>query len=99
MYHLPVPSSLRIKKPHSSRTGTSSSAMPLKMQLHVSSGKPWRGEPVVGLDGVLPRPLPRRCLVPRPVRLVHVGDFRNERIVRVWVCEHGADREKDCEQC
>lgn len=39
----------------------------------------------------LPRPLARRVLVARAVRLVEVCNVRNERVVRVRVREHGAD--------
>ena len=42
----------------------------------------------------LARPLPRRLLVPRPVRLVDVRDLGNERVVRVRVAEQRADREE-----
>lgn len=40
---------------------------------------------------VLARPLPGRLLVPGPVRLVDVGDFGDERVVRVGVAQQGAD--------
>lgn len=26
-----------------------------------------------------------------------MGDFRNKRVIGVRVCEHGADREEDCQ--
>ena len=44
---------------------------------------------------VLARPLAGGLLVPRPVRLVDVGDLRDERVVRVGVAEQRADREED----
>lgn len=51
---------------------------------------------VTGSDGVLPSPLSRCCLVPRAVGFVDVGDLWYQRVVRVRVCEHGADGEEDC---
>ena len=48
------------------------------------------------LDGVLASPLSGRRLVSCSVGLVDVGDFGSERIVRVGICKHGADREEDC---
>lgn len=47
-------------------------------------------------NALLPRPLPRRRLVPRPVRLVQVRNLGHEGVVRVGVGEEGADREEDC---
>lgn len=47
-------------------------------------------------DSVFSRPLSRRCFVSRAVGLVDVCDLRHERVVRVRVCEHRADREEDC---
>ena len=47
------------------------------------------------LHSVLARPLPRRRLVPRPVRLVQVRDVGHERVVRVRVREQRADGEQD----
>jgi len=44
---------------------------------------------------VLARPLPGGLLVPGPVRLVDVGDLRDERVVRVRVAQQGADGEED----
>ena len=43
---------------------------------------------------VLARPLAGRLLVPRPVRLVNVGDLRHQRVVRVRVAQQRADREE-----
>lgn len=48
------------------------------------------------LDSVLPSPLPGHGLIPGAVRLVHMCDLGNERVVGVGVCEHRADAEKDC---
>ena len=47
------------------------------------------------LDCVLARPLPSRGLVSWAVRLVHMGDLGDKRVVGVGVCQHGADREKN----
>ena len=46
------------------------------------------------LDGVLPSPFPRCRFVPRTVGLVNMGDLGYQRIIRVGVCEHGADGEQ-----
>lgn len=46
-------------------------------------------------DGVLASPLTSRRFVPRAVGLVDVGDLGHERVVRVGVCEHGADRKQN----
>ena len=48
------------------------------------------------LDSVLPRPLPSGCLVPSAVGLVDVCNLGHERVVRIGVCKHGADRQEDC---
>lgn len=46
---------------------------------------------------VLLRPAAGRRLVLRPVRLVHVGNLRDKRVVRVGVGQQGADGEQDLE--
>lgn len=43
------------------------------------------------LHGIPLRPGPGGALVLVPVRLVHVRDLRNQRIIRVWVTQQGAD--------
>lgn len=48
------------------------------------------------LDGVLPGPLAGRGLVAGAVGFVHVCDLRHQWVVRVRVCEHGANGEEDC---
>jgi len=48
---------------------------------------------------VLPCPLPGGSLIPWPVRLVHMSNFRNERVIGVRVGQHGADREKYFRYC
>jgi hypothetical protein len=48
------------------------------------------------LDCIFTSPLSSRRLVSGAVGLVDVSDFRYERIVRVRVCKHGADREENC---
>jgi hypothetical protein len=48
------------------------------------------------LDGVLAGPFSCRVFVTRAVWLVDVCDFRDERIIRIRVCEHGANGEQDC---
>lgn len=45
-------------------------------------------------DSVLASPLTSRRFVPRAVGLVDMGDLGHERVVRVGVCEHGADRKQ-----
>lgn len=45
-------------------------------------------------DGIFASPFPRGRFVPGTVRLVHVSDFRHQRVVGVGVCEHGADRKE-----
>lgn len=47
------------------------------------------------LDCVLASPLPSCSLISRAVGLVDVCDFRNEGIIRIRVCQHGADRQED----
>ena len=47
------------------------------------------------LDGIFPRPLPRRGLVPGAVGLVDVGNFWDKGVIGVGVCEHGADGQED----
>lgn len=47
-------------------------------------------------NSVLARPFAGCRLVPRSVRLVDVRDLRHQRVVRVGVCEHRADREQHC---
>lgn len=54
-----------------------------------------RPRPYLSLNGILSSPLPGRRFVSRAISLVDVCDFRNKRVVRVGVSEHGADREKD----
>ena len=51
--------------------------------------------PVRPLDGVLPRPFSSSSLVSLAVGLVHMSDLRHERVVRVRVSQHRADREQD----
>lgn len=46
-------------------------------------------------DSVFPGPFTSCCLVSGTVGLVHMGNLGNEWVVRVWVSEHRADREKD----
>lgn len=46
-------------------------------------------------NGVFASPFPRRRVVPRTVCLVNVRDLWYQRIVRVRVCEHRADGEKN----
>lgn len=48
------------------------------------------------LDGVLAGPLAGCSFIPCTVRLVHVRDLRNQRVVGVGVGQHGADGEEDC---
>ena len=48
---------------------------------------------------VLLRPAAGRRLVLRPVRLVHVGNLRDKRVVRVGVGQQGADGEQDLRNC
>lgn len=48
------------------------------------------------LDGVLAGPLPGSRLILRPVRLVHVCNLGNQRVVGVGVGQHRADGEQDC---
>lgn len=43
------------------------------------------------LHGIPLSPGPGGALVLVPVRLVHVGDLRNQRVIRVWVTQQGAD--------
>jgi len=43
------------------------------------------------LDGEFSRPLSGSSLVSCSVSLVDVGDFRNERVIGIGVCEHGAN--------
>ena len=50
----------------------------------------------IPLDGVLASPLSGCRLVSCSVGLVDVGDFGYEWIVRVRICEHGANGEEDC---
>lgn len=51
--------------------------------------------PVASLDGILPSPLTSRALISRAVRLVHMGDLGNKRVVGVRVSQHRADREQN----
>lgn len=44
------------------------------------------------LDSVLPRPLPRRRLIPGPVGFVEMRNFRNQRIIGIRIREHRANR-------
>lgn len=46
------------------------------------------------LSGILPRPLTGRRLVPGAVGLVYMGDLGDERVVRVRVRQHRADRQQ-----
>lgn len=48
-------------------------------------------------DSVLAGPLAGSGLVAGSIGLVDVRDFGHEGIVRVGVCEHGADGEEDWE--
>lgn len=45
------------------------------------------------LDGIFPGPFPCRSLVPGAVGFVHVRDFGDERIIRVGVGQHRANRQ------
>lgn len=47
------------------------------------------------LHGISASPLPSRVVVPGPVRLVDMCDFRDQRVVGVGVSEQGADGEQD----
>lgn len=49
----------------------------------------------VRLNGVLARPLAGSSLVSWSVRLVHVCNLGNKRVVRVGVCQHRADGQKN----
>jgi hypothetical protein len=44
-------------------------------------------------NSVLASPFASRRLVPGAVRLVDMRDLGNQRVIRVGVCEHRADRE------
>lgn len=55
----------------------------------------YQRSPQTVLDSVLPGPLPCRLLVPGAIRLVHVGNLGDERIVGVGVGQHRADGEED----
>lgn len=46
------------------------------------------------LDSILSSPFPRCRFVPRTIGLVYMGYLRYQRIIRIRVCEHGADGEK-----
>jgi len=65
--------------PHVDDTGTS----PIPMTKSVNH-----------LDGVLPGPLSGRGFVSRSIRLVHVGDFWDKRVVGIGVRQHGANTQK-----
>ena len=45
----------------------------------------------VCLDGILPCPLSSCSFVSRAISLVHVRNLGHQRVVWVWVCEHGTD--------
>lgn len=47
------------------------------------------------LRAVFASPFLRRSLVPFPIRLVDVGNLRDQGIIGIWIGEHGADGEKD----
>lgn len=59
---------------------------------------------LIGLEGImsmksgrrysLPGPLASRALVSLAVRLVQVGNLGHERVIGIWVGQHGADREQ-----
>lgn len=53
---------------------------------------------VPSLNGVLASPLPSCCLIPSTVGLVHVRNLGHQGVIRVRVCEHGADGEQDCDR-
>lgn len=50
------------------------------------------------LDGKLASPLPSSSLITSPVGLIDVCNLGNQWIVRVGVCEHAADGEKNLYQ-
>lgn len=50
-------------------------------------------------NSILACPFASRRLVPWTVRLVDVCDLGHQRVIRVGVCEHGADREQDFRDC
>lgn len=52
--------------------------------------------PTANLNGVLSGPLSSSRLVSGTVCLVDMRDLRNEWVIWVRICEHGADGEKDC---
>jgi hypothetical protein len=47
------------------------------------------------LDGVLSGPFSSSRFISGTIGLVDVCDFRDERVIRVGVCKHRADREED----
>jgi len=47
------------------------------------------------LDGVFASPLSSSGFVTSAVGLVYVGDLRDERVVWVGICQHGADGEQN----
>merc|ERR1711939_432857 len=51
------------------------------------------------LDCELSRPFPRSRFISGSIGLVHVSNFRDERIIRVGICEHRADGEQDFRYC
>lgn len=60
----------------------------------------WFGLELVRLaHGILLGPCPSRLLVARTLCLVHVSNLRDERIIRIGVCEKGADGEEDLRYC
>lgn len=46
-------------------------------------------------DSVLASPFTGCRLVAGAIRLIDVGNLRNKRVIRVGVCEHGADRKQN----
>jgi len=46
-------------------------------------------------DSIFPRPFSSSRLISRSVGLVNMGDLGYQRIIRIWVCEHGAYRKQD----
>ncbi len=45
------------------------------------------------LSGVFARPFSCRRFISSPVRLEHMGNFRNQRIIRVWISQKRTNTE------
>jgi len=64
----------------------------------VQSRHPFHGTKGV-LHSIFPCPFPCRGFVTGTVRLVHVGNIRHQRIIRIGVSQHRADGEQNLRDC